>query len=95
MKLPTSPTHGPSRGVPRTSGSFSGLSLRILVEAARRQRVAGDVGHDLGEVADAALGIEHAGLFAAGRAEADEFHRGSSLWSILLAGGAMEGSIVR
>src|SRR3984957_18323226 len=31
MKLPTSPTHGPSRGVPRTSGSFSGLSLRNLV----------------------------------------------------------------
>ena len=74
MKLPTLPTQGPMRGLPRTSGSLSGLSLRSLFEALRRQRVAGDVGHDFRQIADAALRVDHAGLFAAGRAVANEFH---------------------
>ncbi len=30
MKLPTLPTQGPSRGLPRTTGSAASLALRIL-----------------------------------------------------------------
>ena len=56
------------------------LRLADLGEPLGRERLAGDVGHDLRQVADAALRIEDAGLFAAGRAVADELHR-SSPWS--------------
>ena len=34
MKLPTPPTQEPMRGLPFTSGSFSGLSLRSLFKPA-------------------------------------------------------------
>jgi hypothetical protein len=50
------------------------VSLGDLLEAGRRERVARDVGHDLGEIADLAVLVDDAGLFAAGRAEADELH---------------------
>ena len=61
-----------------TSGSFSIGRLADLREALGRQRVAGDVGHHLGEVADTPFGVDDSGLFAAVRAEADELH-GSTL----------------
>ena len=51
-----------------------GLELAQLGEAFRRQRLAGNVGHDFRQVADPALGIDHAGLFAAWCAEANKFH---------------------
>ena len=74
MKLPTLPTQAPMRGLPFTSGSFSGLSLRSLFRLAGRERRARDIGDDFRQVADAAVLVDHAGLFAAGRAVANEFH---------------------
>src|SRR6266699_3246091 len=43
-------------------------------EALVGEGFARDVRHDLGKIANAALVIDDAGLFAAGRAEADELH---------------------
>ena len=53
---------------------FRNVGLLDLGEALRRERVAGDVRHDLRQVADLAVFVHDAGLFAAGRAEADELH---------------------
>jgi hypothetical protein len=50
------------------------LELAQLVQARGRQRCTRDVGDHLRQVADAAFLIDHAGLFAAGRAIANEFH---------------------
>ncbi len=50
------------------------LELAQLVEALGRQRVAGNVGNDFGKVADAAFGIQHAGLFAPRCTITDELH---------------------
>src|SRR3981081_4583878 len=43
-------------------------------EALGRQRVPGDIGHHLGEIADTPFGVDDSRLFAAVRAEADELH---------------------
>src|SRR5436190_11842032 len=74
MKWPTLPTQAPSRGLPRTSGSFSSGVLRSLAEPCRRQGFAGDVRYQLGQIADAALCIENSRSFPAARAEANELH---------------------
>jgi hypothetical protein len=62
----------PGAGLHR--GQLREVGLLDLVETLRRERVAGDVRDDLGKIADAAVVVDDAGLFAAGRAEADELH---------------------
>ncbi len=49
------------------------------------ERIAGDVRHHLGEIADAALGVEDSRFLAAGRAEADELHYGSPIRLLVVA----------
>ena len=53
------------------------VDLAQLGKPLRRKFVAGDVGDDFRQIADAALGVEHAGLFPTGGTEADEFHKNS------------------
>jgi hypothetical protein len=53
------------------------VDLAQLGKPRRRKFVAGDVGDDFRQIADAALGVEHAGLFPTGGTEADEFHKNS------------------
>ena len=48
--------------------------LADLGEPLGRQRLPGDIGHHLREVADAPFGVDDSGLFATVRAEADELH---------------------
>ena len=55
-------------------GELGNVGLADFGEALRRERFTGDVRHDFRQVADAALVVDDAGLFAAGRAEADELH---------------------
>ena len=52
------------------------VGLPDLGEAAGGQRLAVDVLHHARQVADLAVGVDDAGLLAAGRAVADEFHGG-------------------
>ena len=59
-----------------------GLELAELRQPFGRKRLAGDVGDHFREVADTALGIEHAGLFAPGGAEAHEFHGSLLGWEV-------------
>jgi hypothetical protein len=51
------------------------VDLAQLGKPLRRKFVAGDVGDDFRQIADAALGVEHARLFPTGGTEADEFHK--------------------
>src|SRR5215472_5513328 len=51
-----------------------GRRLLDLGEAPGRERVAGEIGHDLGEIADAPLSVQDSRFFAAGRAEAQQLH---------------------
>ena len=53
------------------------VDLAQLGKPLGRKHVAGDVGNDFRQIADAALGVEHAGLFPTGCTEADEFHKNS------------------
>src|SRR3984957_8756635 len=64
---------------------FFRIELFQLGEDAGRERVAGNIGDDFGQIADAALGIDHAGLFAAGCAVTNELH-GSLLGILTLRG---------
>src|SRR5579862_4165136 len=52
------------------------IELFQLGEVFRRQRLAGEIGNDFRQVANLALGVDHAGLFAAGGAVTNEFHGG-------------------
>ena len=47
------------------------------IERARRERVAIEVAHRAGEIADLAVAVQEAGLFLAGRAVAQKLHGGS------------------
>jgi hypothetical protein len=73
--------HGADAGAePRLAGDhFQPLDIRFadLGEAAGFQHLAVDVFDDARQVADLAVGVEDAGLLAAGRAIADELHLGS------------------
>jgi hypothetical protein len=53
------------------------VDLAQLGKPLRRKHVAGDVRDDFRQIADAALGVEHAGLFPTGCTEADEFDKNS------------------
>src|SRR5262249_34975123 len=60
-----------------------------------RERVAGEIRHDLGEIADAPVSVQDSRLFAAARAEAQELHgdllKGFSVWLAQRAGGSCVG----
>ena len=64
----------------RPSGSDVEVERAELIERGGGERVAGEVVDDAGEAADVAGGVEDAGLFLAGRAEAEEFH--GEWWSV-------------
>jgi len=50
--------------LPSTNGSQGGgIDFLQFGQGCRSERGAVDVGDDAGQVADAALGVEHAGLF--------------------------------
>ena len=74
MNLPVPATQGPRRTDGSTSGSFAGSSAAQPGEAGVRQRRAGDVADDAGEVADLAAGVEQARLLVSFGAVAQEFH---------------------
>ncbi len=78
MKCPGRATQAPSRTPAGASGSDAGSSARSRLEPGRRQRLAANIGHDAGEIAHHAVGIDEAGLLHAGSAEADELHGVSS-----------------
>src|SRR5580704_1716593 len=61
---------------------FFRIELFQLGEAAGREHVTGNIGNDFGQIADAAFGIDHAGLFAARGAVTNELH--GSLLGILI-----------
>src|SRR3954466_3796157 len=66
-----------ARAKPRASlhgRQLGQVGLLDFGEALGRERLARNVGHDLREVADLAVLVDDAWLFAAGRAEADELH---------------------
>ena len=67
---------GPEPRAAAHQGELVELGFADLGEAARAQGLAGDIGHDARKIADAALAVEDAGFFAAGRAVADELHWG-------------------
>ena len=82
MKLPVPPTQGPSRGCALHQRQLVDRSaLRILARPLGESASPGDVRDDLGQVADAALGVDDSGLFAAGRAIADELHGRDALFA--------------
>src|SRR6266567_2182735 len=68
---------GPDARIAAHERQLFRLELAQFVEARWRERGAGNVGNDFGKIADAAFGIEHAGLFASWCAVTDELH-GSS-----------------
>ena len=80
MKLPTWPMQGPSRGLPATALSRLMLAFLILARPPAAKHLAVDVFDDAREVADFAVGVDDAGLFAAGRAVADELHVFTPIW---------------
>ena len=57
--------------------SPAGLAKIRKANIDKLPKVAGNVGHDLRQVADAALRIEHAGFFPAECAVADKLHQNS------------------
>jgi len=65
---------GPSRGLPATVLSRLRLAFRILARPPAGQHGAVDILHHARQVADFAVGVDDAGLLAAGRAIADELH---------------------
>jgi hypothetical protein len=62
---------------PRLAGhhlQFLEIGLLDLGEALGRQRLAGNVGHDFRQIADLAIGVDDAGLFASRGPITDELH---------------------
>src|SRR5450759_1612648 len=68
------------------------IGLFDLGEAAGGQHGAVDIRHDARQVPDFAVGVDDAGLLAAGRAIADEFHVGSSPSGVYFGAGLKGGS---
>src|SRR5665811_977489 len=68
------------------------IGLPDLGEAAGGQHGAVDIRHDARQVPDFAVGVDDAGLLAAGRAIADEFHVGSSPSGVCFGVGLKGGS---
>src|SRR5580693_1812024 len=57
-------------------GQLGRIEFLQLGKALRRQRFAGEIGNDFRQIANLALVVDHAGLFAAGCAVTNEFHGG-------------------
>ena len=66
--------HAPSRGLPATVLKPLEIGFSDLGEPAGGEHRAVDILHHARQVADLAVGVDDAGLLAAGRAIADEFH---------------------
>ena len=76
MKLRTPPTGAPEAHALRRGGQRLRIDLAQLLEARRRQRIAGDVLHVRGQIADDALRVDETRLLGAGRAKSNELHGG-------------------
>ena len=75
MNLPTPATHGPMRTPRSTRGRLEVSSDRRRAIASGCSDVAAMIGNDAGEIADLAVRIEQARLFAPGRSVAKQLHR--------------------